>query len=86
MAAISSSTDPSSYEGFGPFMPGFDLVPYNDVPSLEVKCANRDQQCRKCLQLHVISGRCFSGSSEVENLNLIEMFHSERVNKEIVWV
>eukprot|EP00066_Takifugu_rubripes_P000578 XP_003961200.1 PREDICTED: ornithine aminotransferase, mitochondrial [Takifugu rubripes] len=35
MAAISSSTDPSSYEGFGPFMPGFDLVPYNDVPSLE---------------------------------------------------
>lgn len=36
MAAISSSTDPSSYEGFGPFMPGFELVPYNDIPSLEV--------------------------------------------------
>lgn len=36
MAAISSSTDPSSYEGFGPYMPGFDLVPYNDIPSLEV--------------------------------------------------
>ncbi|XP_073723400.1 ornithine aminotransferase, mitochondrial isoform X1 [Misgurnus anguillicaudatus] len=35
MAAISSSTDPSSYDGFGPFMPGFDLVPYNDVPALE---------------------------------------------------
>ncbi|CAG13331.1 unnamed protein product, partial [Tetraodon nigroviridis] len=35
MAAISSSTDPSSYEGFGPYMPGFDLVPYNDIPSLE---------------------------------------------------
>lgn len=35
MAAISSSTDPSSYEGFGPFMPGFDLVPFNDVPALE---------------------------------------------------
>ncbi|XP_037318883.1 ornithine aminotransferase, mitochondrial isoform X2 [Pungitius pungitius] len=35
MAAISSSTDPSSYEGFGPFMPGFELVPYNDIPSLE---------------------------------------------------
>uniref|UniRef100_A0A3P9IXL5 Ornithine aminotransferase n=1 Tax=Oryzias latipes TaxID=8090 RepID=A0A3P9IXL5_ORYLA len=35
MAAISSSTDPSSYEGFGPFMPGFELVPYNDVPALE---------------------------------------------------
>ncbi|XP_036402730.1 ornithine aminotransferase, mitochondrial-like [Megalops cyprinoides] len=35
MAAISSSTDPSSYDGFGPFMPGFELIPYNDVPALE---------------------------------------------------
>lgn len=39
MAAISSSTDPSSYEGFGPFMPGFELVPYNDVSALEVLCS-----------------------------------------------
>lgn len=38
MAAISSSTDPSSYEGFGPYMPGFEIVPYNDIPSLEVQC------------------------------------------------
>ncbi|KAI7797114.1 ornithine aminotransferase, mitochondrial [Triplophysa rosa] len=35
MAAISSSTDPSSYDGFGPFMPGFHLVPYNDIAALE---------------------------------------------------
>jgi len=35
LAAISSSTDPSSYHQFGPFMPGFDLVPYNDLPALE---------------------------------------------------
>ena len=35
MAAISSSTDPSSYKNFGPFMPGFDTVPYNDLDSLE---------------------------------------------------
>ncbi|TRY59407.1 hypothetical protein DNTS_004312 [Danionella cerebrum] len=35
MAAISSSTDPSSFEGFGPFMPGFELVPYNDTAALE---------------------------------------------------
>jgi ornithine--oxo-acid transaminase len=35
LAAISSSTDPSSYHQFGPFMPGFDLVPYNDLPTLE---------------------------------------------------
>uniref|UniRef100_A0A3B3VAE1 Ornithine aminotransferase n=1 Tax=Poecilia latipinna TaxID=48699 RepID=A0A3B3VAE1_9TELE len=35
LAAISSSTDPSSYEGFGPYMPGFELVPFNDIPALE---------------------------------------------------
>lgn len=35
MAAISSSTDPSSYKGFGPYMPGFELVPYNDLNALE---------------------------------------------------
>lgn len=35
LAAISASTDPSSYKNFGPFMPGFDLVPYNDTAALE---------------------------------------------------
>ena len=35
LAAISSSTDPSSYTDFGPFMPGFDMVPYNDLHALE---------------------------------------------------
>ncbi|BDQ11132.1 ornithine--oxo-acid transaminase [Sediminibacterium sp. TEGAF015] len=35
LAAISSSTDPSSYHQFGPFMPGFELVPYNDINALE---------------------------------------------------
>jgi ornithine--oxo-acid transaminase len=36
LAAISSSSDPSSYAGFGPYMPGFDRVPYNDLNALEV--------------------------------------------------
>ena len=35
LAAISSSTDPSSYYGFGPYMPGFGIVPYNDLVALE---------------------------------------------------
>ena len=35
LAAISSSDDPISYEGFGPYMPGYDLIPYNDLESLE---------------------------------------------------
>ncbi|HEY1018462.1 MAG TPA: ornithine--oxo-acid transaminase [Sediminibacterium sp.] len=40
LAAISSSTDPSSYKGFGPYMPGFDLVPYNDLAALEKALQN----------------------------------------------
>ncbi len=40
LAAISSSTDPSSYSQFGPFMPGFDLVPYNDLAALEKALQN----------------------------------------------
>lgn len=39
MSAISSSTDPSSYSRFGPFMPGFELIPYNDLAALEQKLA-----------------------------------------------
>ena len=35
LAAISSSNDPLSYKDFGPFMPGYELVPYNDLNSLE---------------------------------------------------
>lgn len=37
LSAVSSSTDPSSYARFGPFMPGFDLVPYDDLSALEQK-------------------------------------------------
>lgn len=35
IAAISSSTDPSSFEGFGPYMSGFEIIPYNDLNALE---------------------------------------------------
>ncbi|CAK0785830.1 hypothetical protein CVIRNUC_009042 [Coccomyxa viridis] len=37
LAAISSSTDPESFGGFGPFMPGFEVIPYNDLKALEAK-------------------------------------------------
>lgn len=36
LAAISASTDPSSFENFGPFLPGFIKIPYNDIPALEL--------------------------------------------------
>jgi len=35
LAAISASNDPSSFGGFGPFMPGYELVAYNDLKALE---------------------------------------------------
>jgi len=35
MSAISSSTDPTCKRGFGPFMPGFEIVNYNDLADLE---------------------------------------------------
>lgn len=40
LAAISSSNDPSSYEGFGPYMPGYILVDYNDLDALEQELKN----------------------------------------------
>ena len=35
LGAISSSTDPSSRKGFGPYMPGYEIIPYNDLSALE---------------------------------------------------
>lgn len=37
---ISASTDPSARKNFGPFMPGFEIVPYDDVPALEKALSN----------------------------------------------
>ena len=35
LAAISSSTDPKSTKDFGPYMPGYIIIPYNDLNALE---------------------------------------------------
>jgi len=37
---ISASSDTSARKGFGPFMPGFDVVNYDDVAALETALAN----------------------------------------------
>ena len=42
LAAISTSDDPLSYKGFGPYMPGYDLIPYNDLESLEEKLKDKN--------------------------------------------
>ena len=35
LGAISSSSDPTSTKGFGPFMPGYEIIPYNDLDALK---------------------------------------------------
>jgi len=35
ISSISASTDPSSYSHFGPLVPGYVIVPYNDLGALE---------------------------------------------------
>ncbi|QOI96579.1 MAG: ornithine--oxo-acid transaminase [Flammeovirgaceae bacterium] len=37
---ISASSDPSARKGFGPFMPGFELVDYDNIPALEKALSN----------------------------------------------
>lgn len=37
---ISASTDPGARKGFGPFMPGFDIVDYNNVQALDKALSN----------------------------------------------
>lgn len=39
LAAISASTDPGSRNDYGPFLPGYVIVPYNDLPALEAAFA-----------------------------------------------
>lgn len=40
LSAISTSTDPTCRDKFGPYMPGFDVIPYDDVPALEKALAD----------------------------------------------
>jgi ornithine--oxo-acid transaminase len=40
LAAVSSSTDPSAYNDYGPFLPGFEIIDYNDLDALEKALEN----------------------------------------------
>ncbi len=39
---ISFSTDPDSKKDFGPFMPGYEIIPYNDIPALEAALQDKN--------------------------------------------
>jgi ornithine--oxo-acid transaminase len=42
ISAISTSDDPSSYDRFGPFTPGFHNIPYNNLDALELALENEN--------------------------------------------
>ena len=42
IAAISSSSDPSSYKNYGPFVPGFQQIPYNNIDALATALQNKN--------------------------------------------
>ncbi len=42
LAIVSASTDPDSTKGFGPFMPGYQVIPYDDVVALEEALKNKN--------------------------------------------
>ena len=42
LAACSTSTDPDCFEDFGPFMPGFEIIPYNDLDSLKTALSDEN--------------------------------------------
>ena len=42
LAAVSSSSDPETYTHFGPFMPGFERIAYNDLDALEEAISDPD--------------------------------------------
>jgi len=39
---ISFSTDPTSYTRFGPFMPGFEIIPFNDLNALAIALQDKN--------------------------------------------
>ncbi|HEY4156197.1 MAG TPA: ornithine--oxo-acid transaminase [Puia sp.] len=41
-SVISFSTDPAAFTGFGPYMPGFDIIPFNDLEALADALQNRE--------------------------------------------
>lgn len=61
LAAISSSSDPTAYTGFGPYMPGFSSVRYNNLEEVRVL---------------IVGCRLSSFHANTESRQLIPLSHS----------
>jgi ornithine--oxo-acid transaminase len=55
LAAVSMSDDPDSREGFGPFVPGIELVPFNNVDALS-ELFDRKGERIACFMVEPIQG------------------------------
>ncbi len=42
MTAVSASTDPDSFRNYGPYLPGFVVIPYNDLAALEAALLDKN--------------------------------------------
>lgn len=42
LGAISASNDPVATKGFGPYMPGYEIIPYNDIDALAEALKDKD--------------------------------------------
>jgi ornithine--oxo-acid transaminase len=42
ISIVSASTDPASRQDFGPFTPGYEVIPYNDLDALKKALTNRN--------------------------------------------
>lgn len=42
ISIVSFSSDPQAKNGYGPYTPGFDVIPYNDLPALEKALSHPD--------------------------------------------
>lgn len=42
LAAVSTSSDEGSYQNFGPFTPGFEIIPYNDLDALSLALSDKN--------------------------------------------
>lgn len=48
IAAVSASSDPSSFGGFGPYVANFDKIPFNDLAALEKAVSNPNVAAYVC--------------------------------------
>jgi len=60
LAAVSTSNDPDAYQGYGPYLPGFTSIPYNDLGALrralEEDAAQQQPPCVAAFMVEPVQG------------------------------